>query len=263
MNVLQKIRRGIRLVANFLLRPLGAQVLSGTFADRARRATYPAGLRYLAGLGFAPATIIDVGVGYGTPELYQAFPTARHVLIEPLEEARPSIENIMKAFPRMEYVMAAAVRRSGRTTIHVHPDIARSSLYWESDYDRRVVQSRTVDAVTIDQVARTHGLAGPMLLKIDVQGAELDVLAGARKTLKHTECVILETSLYQFFKGGPLISDVVRHMDTIGFVVFDVWALQYRHDGTLLMIDLAFVKKKGALRGPDRFHPTPFAADGN
>ena len=39
-----------------------------------------------------PKTVIDVGVADGTPELYAAFPSAYHVLIDPL----PAHEEAMK-----------------------------------------------------------------------------------------------------------------------------------------------------------------------
>jgi len=255
MHLLQGPRSALRKLVNSVLQPLGIQVAQRKFIERSHRITYRGALSYLKKLGFNPETVIDVGVGYGTMELYEAFPRARHILIEPLEEARASIESIARRFPHVEHTMAAATRRSGQTTINVHPDIARSSVYWESDYDPNIVTSRKVKAVTIDQVFREKRLRGLILLKIDVQGAELDVLAGAKETLKQTECVVLETSLYQFFEGGPLIADIIEHMEKISFVVFDVWALQYRNDGTLLMIDFAFVRKRGVIRGPDKFHP--------
>ena len=75
-------------------------------------------------------------------------------------------------------------------------------------------------------------------------------------TLIETECVVLETSLYKFFDEGPLIGDVIQFLGNHGFAVFDVWALQYRNDGTLLMIDLAFVKATGRFRKTHRFQPS-------
>jgi len=39
---------------------------------------------HLKKLQFAPGTVIDVGVAYGTPDLYEAFPTSKFYLVEPL-----------------------------------------------------------------------------------------------------------------------------------------------------------------------------------
>ena len=49
-----------------------------------QRTTMTETLQHISSLGFKPATVIDVGVAYGTHELYKGFPKARHLLIEPL-----------------------------------------------------------------------------------------------------------------------------------------------------------------------------------
>src|SRR5690349_20367910 len=45
--------------------------------------------------GYAPATVIDVGVAAGTPVLYEAFPDAYHVLVEPLAEFEPALQALV------------------------------------------------------------------------------------------------------------------------------------------------------------------------
>jgi hypothetical protein len=65
-------------------------------------------------------------------------------------------------------------------------------------------------------------LRPPYLIKVDVQGGELDVLEGGQRALMSAEAVSLEVSLFQFFKGGPQLSEVVEYMKKRDFVVFDV-----------------------------------------
>ena len=251
------VPRRLARILNAVLRPLGVELRRREAEDRARRATYAGGLEHLKRAGFQPRTVIDVGVADGTPALYRAFPDARHVLIEPVEECRPHLDAIKRKFRHVEYVIAAAAREPGRLVINIHQDVARSSAYWESDYTAASVTRRAVTAVTLDQLRRERAIEGPILLKIDVQGAELDVLAGAQDTLADTECVVLETSLFEFFRGAPLIDQIVAYMSERGFAVYDVLALQYRpFDGALMMVDLAFVKTNSFLRRLHRFHPT-------
>ncbi len=95
-------------------------------------------------------------------------------------------------------------------------------------------------------------LDGPFLIKVDVQGAELDVLMGATKTLSNTEYVILEISFFRFFTGGPQVFDVIRFMKEWGFVPYDIFDYQYRLlDGALSQVDMAFVKETSRFR---KFH---------
>jgi FkbM family methyltransferase len=241
---------------NAILRPAGFELHRRSAWDRVRRATYEGGLEHLNRRGFVPRTVIDVGVARGTPALYETFPEARFLLIDPLEESRPYMERIVRGLPRASYVLAAAGRQPGNMLFNAHPEIERSSAYWESDYLRTDVATRTVPAVTLDQMKSEKKLEGPFLLKIDVQGAEIDVLEGSTEILRDTECILLETSLFEFFDGAPLAVEVVEYMNRIGYSIYDVWALQYRpHDDALIMIDFAFVKTSGRFRALHRFHP--------
>src|SRR3954449_6529991 len=76
--------------------------------DSGVRRTPEAVLAHVKRLGFAPATVIDVGVAYGTPELYDAFPDARFLLVDPLEEYAPAIDGIVARLRSAEWVRAAA-----------------------------------------------------------------------------------------------------------------------------------------------------------
>ena len=95
---------------------------------------------------------------------------------------------------------------------------------------------------------------GPYLIKVDVQGAELDVLGGALETLNETELVILEVSMFQLMKDAPQFYDVVVYMKNLGFVVYDIFGESFRPlDGALGQIDMAFVKENGRFRSNHQY----------
>src|SRR5438105_491076 len=79
---------------------------------RGMRWTLPAVLAHYRRLGLDPAAVIDVGVAAGTPELYRAFPAARLLLIEPLEEWQATLEQAL-AKRHAEVVTAAAGAEAG------------------------------------------------------------------------------------------------------------------------------------------------------
>ena len=51
-------------------------------------------VEHLRRAGIAPATVIDVGAANGTRALYEAYPDARLVLIEPLVEHEPDLQRL-------------------------------------------------------------------------------------------------------------------------------------------------------------------------
>lgn len=211
-----------------------------------RRCSFVGALQQIKRLGFAPAMVIDVGAAIGTFTLqcHSVFPDSRYLLIEPLEENKDYLDKVIKTISNAEYVLAVAAAELGEVTLNVHSDLVGSSLYLEKEANLDGIQ-RNVPAVTLDDLCKDRNVSGPCLIKIDVQGAELDVLSGARETLGKTEYVILEVSLFQFVKGGPQLYDVVTFMKSHGFVVYDIFGLNYRLlDDALAQVDMAFVKEK-------------------
>lgn len=199
----------------------------------------------------APRTVIDVGAAWGawSRECARVFPDARYILIEPLVEYRESLEGVVKELRSAVLVSSAAASMPGNVTFHVHPDLEGSSLYPEGDDPEINGMPREVAATTLDVIVRQQATSGPYLLKLDVQGAELDVLRGAEETLKKTEYVILETSLFAAYDNVPLLHDVIAFMAERGFVPYDILGLLYRPlDGALCQADVCFVKENGMFR---------------
>lgn len=200
--------------------------------------------------GLAPKTVIDVGVAIGTADLYETFPDSHHILIEPLTEYETALKMIKRNYANLDYILAAAGPSLGKVKINVHPDLVGSSLFLEhEDTDVNGVP-REVPCTTVDHVVEHFRAIGPYLIKIDVQGAELEVLLGGKKTLINSDCVILEVVLFDFFQERTgLFFKTLDFMKSHGFVVHDVFGLLYRPlDGALSQVDIVFVKETSVLR---------------
>jgi FkbM family methyltransferase len=209
-------------------------------------------LRQIREAGFVPATVIDVGAAMGmfTRTCHAVFPQAGYLLIEPLEEYLPSLTQVARDIPQARFELAAAAACGDPTTLNVHADLLGSSLYHETEEGSDVNGTpRQVPTIRLDQWVEKQGGSSPYLIKIDVQGAELDVLDGGQAILADTEVVILEVSLFHFFRHGPVFYDVLAYMKTRGFVPYDFLGHQYRLiDDALSQIDVVFVKEDGRLR---------------
>ncbi len=81
--------------------------------------------------------------------------------------------------------------------------------------EQALQQTRTerVRVVSLDSMlAELDAERGNSLLKIDTQGYELHVLAGARKTLTRCAAVQVELSLTPLYEGAPLMDDVIAFL---------------------------------------------------
>lgn len=193
-------------------------------------------------LGVCPNVVIDVGAQIGTFELYACFPESKHLLIEPVKENEPQLAEICSKLGDAEIIIAAAAKEPGTVDICITPNFRYAAIA-DSINDTTDNIYRKVPGITLDNICRERGLEGPFLIKIDVDGREVDVLKGAVNILKKTECVIVESTLFGNFY------DVLDFMKTQGFVVYDIVDHLHRpFDMALWQVDLAFVKEESVLR---------------
>lgn len=86
-------------------------------------------------------------------------------------------------------------------------------------------------------------LLGPLLIKADVQGYEIDVLQGATSCLDRTEIILLELSFRRLYEGSPLAHDVIGWLGERGFRIYDICSyVQRGRDTELLQADVVFVR---------------------
>lgn len=221
----------------------GRQALQAPAPKARMRAKLGEVIEHLATHGLAPATVIDVGFNTGTEGLYDRFPDAHYVMVDPLDESRPFLEAQKVRLRRADFVVAAAGPKAGSCEVGVSPCFGGTSQYLKDK-----LPSRVVPMVTLDELALRFGCTGPYLLKVDVQGAELDVLRGAEKILSQTEAILAETRLFPF-QGAPEILEVLKFLEARGFVLFDLFNPLLRpSDGALGQIDIVAVKRDGTFR---------------
>ncbi len=212
-------------------------------------------LCHIKSLGFAAKTIIDVGVAYGTPELYEAFPEARLILVDPLinltdVRTRPSHRQV-------DYIVAAAASKVASGILNLHQDLVSSSLLPEEEGPHCDGSQYAIEITTIDQICAEMIIELPLAIKVDVQGFELEVLIGASNMLKKTDLVIAEVSLFHFYKGSPTIREILEYMESNVFALYDIVGQLYRPlDNALAQVDLVFVKDLGPLRTTHAFATT-------
>jgi FkbM family methyltransferase len=185
-------------------------------------------------LGIPINTILDVGVLTGTPELMEAFPNKPHLLFEPIAEWYPRIKQSYSAknIPFELFEMAVS-NRDG--TINLETASVRKEL---SVTHARISSSeagsntRSVATRRLDTLLPELQYASPYLLKLDVDGAELDILEGAEGILDKCNIIVIEANI----KNLPLRVEAVSKA---GFTLFDIVDFCY-YDGRMRQIDLVF-----------------------
>jgi FkbM family methyltransferase len=214
-------------------------------------------LEDLKSRGLQCGTIADVGANSAKwSRIAKAvFPGADFFLIEPQMEMKPHLEKFCAETPGSNYINAGAGAEKGELTFTVWDDFQGSSfLLPEETSLKENGRQRKVEVTTIDHLVETGKLKIPVLMKLDVQGFELEVLKGANKILGVTEAFILEVALHEFYPNTPLFSTVIDFMRERNYVVYDFPGFLRRPlDGALGYCYVCFVKADGIFRTSDKW----------
>ena len=222
------------------------------------RQTFGEGVAFLAkrlfSVSSSPATVIDVGVATGTPDLYRAFPNARFLLVEPLEEYSEAMRTICTQIDG-EIIQTAAGNENTTMKMTVQRDMMSSSFIKAIHPGDQglTTTDRDVPVRRLDTLVEERNLKGPFVVKVDVQGFEKKVLEGCAGFIDQVDAFILETPLRKNGIGTDF-SELVIFLDSIGYCIYDIVGLNNRVlDGALLETDTIFVKRDGILRQDYRY----------
>lgn len=195
--------------------------------------------------GFRPRTIIDVGAyeGNWTRMARSVFPDAASLVVEPQASKATILQRLAQDLPDTQYVSALLAAEAGREVTFYEMETGSSIFPEQSNVPRRETHFVTR---TLDEIAA--GAEHPAFLKIDAQGAELEILKGAAATLEKCEVVQLEVALLPYNAGAPVFLETVTHMDGLGFVPHDFSGFSRPGGVDLVQVDILFVRKTSALR---------------
>jgi len=194
-------------------------------------------------------TVIDVGANRGQFALIarQRWPAARLICFEPLPEPVGVLRRVLGENAGVEIVQAAASARAGTATIHVsRRDDSSSLLAFTARQSATFPGTQEIDAMEVATTSLDDHLAGgvarPALLKVDVQGFELEVLRGAQGTLSSIDFVLVECSFQEFYVGQASADDVIRFLHGHGFALLGGTGPSIDRHGVVLQIDLLFAR---------------------
>ena len=91
-----------------------------------------------------------------------------------------NLQDKTKKIKKSQFVMTAVGPYTGETKIHVLDDLVGSSILQDQD-PRYAGIERIVPIITVDDLIYETNFNIPELVKMDVQGYELEVLNGASK----------------------------------------------------------------------------------
>jgi FkbM family methyltransferase len=198
-------------------------------------------------LGFAPRHVVDVGANRGTwtRAAFKYFPNAVYTLVEPQDHLRSYGQDLIAQGCKLKWINAGCGDFSGTLPLFVsYRDDASTFVDWHDGWQRI-----TVPIMTLSEVVAFSGAGLPEMVKIDAEGFDLKVLAGASDLLGKTDIFLVEAVVCSI--GGAdenTIAEVVSFMAKAGYNLMDITDLNRspKH-GVLWLCELAFLREGSPL----------------
>jgi FkbM family methyltransferase len=199
-------------------------------------------LSLLKRYGFHPKHIIDVGTNKGTwtRRALPFFPDAHYTLVEPQDHLKVHIQDLLDQGCKITWINAGVADHSGALpfTISYRDD---SSTFAPTPVNAAAPRI-SVCVTTLNEIVSAASAPPPEMVKIDAEGFDLKVLAGASDLLGKTEIFFVEVAVCSSGYENT-IARVIHRMDQAGYKVVDITDINRSPKyGVLWLSELAFLR---------------------
>ncbi len=196
-------------------------------------------------------TVVDIGANRGqfTLAARQSAPNAYIIAFEPLDEAAEVFRVVFQADPGVELHRCAIGSQQGEGLMHISRADDSSSLLPISKLQHQLFPgteeqgTRRVTVTPLDAALFPAQIQAPGLLKIDVQGYELEVLKGSTSLLECFDYLLVECSYIELYSGQALVDEVVKYVEEAGFILAERCNLVRDKSGDPVQADFFFRRK--------------------
>jgi FkbM family methyltransferase len=200
------------------------------------------------------ATLVDIGANVGQFSLLVTglLPDVRVEAFEPLRGPAGIFQKLFAGNPRVTLHRVAIGAQQKEASMNVSRREDSSSLLGIS-----VVQTTTfpgtekvgvenVRVTTLDAELDPSRIVAPALLKLDVQGYELEALRGCASMLHLFDLIYAELSFVELYEGQALAHEVIEFLSDKGFDICGVYNTQSDPDGRSIQCDCLFRRHAGS-----------------
>jgi FkbM family methyltransferase len=232
-----------------LLNAMGVEIRLLKSLHHQLREAYPEQKKILSGV---PVKVIfDVGAYDGTTSMkyHSYFPEAKCYAFEPFPSSYNMLEKNAKLHKYITPVNTAVGDSSGSATFYINNEPMTNSLFAPAKTNTFVDDLThnkgkvEVNVITLDEFAAGKNIGAIDLLKIDVQGNELNVLKGAEQLLNNTRIKLIycEVEFEALYENQPLFHEVCTFLYSKGYYLFGLYNLVHFKNGQISWGDAIFL----------------------
>lgn len=198
-------------------------------------------------------TIVDVGANRGQFALVarRCFPKATILSFEPLPKPANRYRRVFAGDERVRLNEVAVGPKTGKATIHISARDDSSSMLPITVLQNQLfpgtseTRQETVRLEPLREFVQPEEIEPPALLKIDVQGYELETLKGCESLLDRFAYIYVECSFVELYAGQASVSEVIDFLHEQGFVLKGIYNITYDRSGLAVQADFFFGRSVG------------------
>ncbi len=193
-------------------------------------------------------TVVDIGANRGQFALVtrRCLPEAQIVSFEPLAEPAKRFRSVFKNDPDITLRQTAIGPQAGETIIHVSAADDSSSLHPISPLQERLfpgtheIRTEKIKIGPLSNYVIPEDIVRPAMLKLDVQGYELEALRGCEDLLCLFSHVYVECSFVELYSGQALADDIIAWLKERGWCLSGIYNMAYDRKGKSIQADFLF-----------------------
>lgn len=193
-------------------------------------------------------TIIDIGANRGQFALIARYlnKSSKILSFEPLSEPASTFNKIFSSDENVILYNFAIAPKKDQLTIHVSARDDSSSLLPITPLQEKIfpgtkeIKTNTVQVAPLDSFIKDIDILKPALLKLDVQGFELEALCGCESLISNFDCIYCECSFVELYSGQKLAADVIEWLAQKGFKINGIYNPSYDKEGVAIQADILF-----------------------
>ncbi|HEX7069297.1 MAG TPA: FkbM family methyltransferase [Rhodothermales bacterium] len=200
-------------------------------------------LNALRASGLEFQTIIDGGANKGqfARAATEIYPNARIHAFEPLPDVAEALRGNL-ADRRQVTVHQTALGPTDGTITFYRQDYSLASSALRPTGPTRGTPIE-VPVARLDSILHGEALARPVLLKLDLQGFEIEAMKGGPKVLEQSDYALLETAFVTGYEGEPGFNEVAAFMEGAGFEFVRPVDVLTERSGEIVQMDALFRKR--------------------
>ena len=197
-------------------------------------------------------TILDVGANEGqyASQIFGSGYKGKIYSFEPISEVYKTLKKTAGDSQKWLTFNQGIGSREEEVMINVSANFVSSSIFnvsrasTDAEPQTQTVRKEKIKITTIDNFFSANTFEKNILLKLDIQGFELEALKGAINSLPQLKVIQSELSFVKLYDNIPLYDEVIKFLEEHGYEIFTIMpGFRDNVTGRLFQADGIFVKK--------------------